>query len=240
MPGDLGSCDLHRDVPVHVAAPRGAAEQLLHVTHQLAQVRHGAASGPRPPHSAEQVLERRAGEGVGFSFVVAVRGVVRFVGHGPNVPVVFYAAVVPDSALTLPLVRLVDIRELALSSDEVHAALVDPAAGGVTVFVGAVRNHDADQGVIGLSYSAHPSALRRLREVVAQVGSRHDVIGLAAVHRVGDLDVGDAAVIVGASAAHRGQAFEACRDLIDDLKASVPIWKHQRFADGSDEWVGTP
>jgi molybdopterin synthase catalytic subunit len=76
--------------------------------------------------------------------------------------------------------------------------------------------------------------------VVEQVAARHDVIGLAAVHRVGDLAIGDAAVIVGASAAHRGEAFDACRALIDDLKASVPIWKHQRFADGSDEWVGTP
>lgn len=124
--------------------------------------------------------------------------------------------------------------------EEVHAALADPAAGGVTVFVGAVRDHDRDQGVVGLSYSAHPSAKERLVEVVKQVAARHDVIGLAAVHRVGDLDIGDAAVVVGASAAHRGEAFDACRALIDDLKQSVPIWKHQRFADGSDEWVGTP
>lgn len=146
----------------------------------------------------------------------------------------------PDPAPLLSPLRLVDIREQALSADEVHAALADPAAGGVTVFVGAVRDHDREQGVVGLSYSAHPTALVQLQEVVEQVAARHDVIGLAAVHRVGDLAIGDAAVIVGASAAHRGEAFDACRDLIDDLKASVPIWKHQRFADGSDEWVGTP
>jgi molybdopterin synthase catalytic subunit len=136
--------------------------------------------------------------------------------------------------------RLIDLREEALSVEEVHAALADPAAGGVTVFVGAVRDHDRDQGVVGLSYSAHPTAQQRLVEVVEQVAARHDVIGLAAVHRVGDLDIGDAAVVVGASARHRGEAFDACRALIDDLKLSVPIWKHQRFADGSDEWVGTP
>ena len=136
--------------------------------------------------------------------------------------------------------RLIDLREEALSVEEVHAALADPAAGGVTVFVGAVRDHDRDQGVVGLSYSAHPTAQQRLVEVVEQVAGRYDVIGLAAVHRVGDLDIGDAAVVVGASAAHRGEAFDACRALIDDLKMSVPIWKHQRFADGSDEWVGTP
>jgi molybdopterin synthase catalytic subunit len=146
----------------------------------------------------------------------------------------------PDPAPLLSPLRLVDIREQALSADEVQAALADPAAGGVTVFVGAVRDHDREQGVVGLSYSAHPTALVQLQEVVEQVAVRHDVIGLAAVHRVGDLAIGDAAVIVGASAAHRGEAFDACRALIDDLKASVPIWKHQRFADGSDEWVGTP
>jgi molybdopterin synthase catalytic subunit len=146
----------------------------------------------------------------------------------------------PDPAPLLSPLRLVDIREQALSADEVQAALADPAAGGVTVFLGAVRDHDREQGVVGLSYSAHPTALVQLQEVVEQVAARHDVIGLAAVHRVGDLAIGDAAVIVGASAAHRGEAFDACRALIDDLKASVPIWKHQRFADGSDEWVGTP
>jgi len=138
------------------------------------------------------------------------------------------------------LVRLVAIRDEALSTDEVHTALADPAAGGVTVFLGAVRDHDRDHGVVGLSYSAHPTALQRLAEVSEQVAARHDVFAVAAVHRVGDLDIGDAAVVVGASAAHRGEAFDACRDLIDTLKESVPIWKHQRFADGSDEWVGTP
>jgi molybdopterin synthase catalytic subunit len=60
------------------------------------------------------------------------------------------------------------------------------------------------------------------------------------VHRVGRLAIGDAAVIVATAAAHRGEAFEASRALIDDLKSTVPIWKHQRFTDGSDEWVGTP
>jgi molybdopterin synthase catalytic subunit len=72
------------------------------------------------------------------------------------------------------------------------------------------------------------------------VAGRHEVKALAAVHRVGELVIGDAAVIVATAAAHRGEAFAATRDLIDTLKAEVPIWKHQRFADGSDEWVGTP
>ena len=136
-------------------------------------------------------------------------------------------------------VRLVDIRETPLDVAEVCAALDDPASGGLTLFVGRVRNHDADADVLGLGYSAHPSALDRLREVCEQVAARH-AVDVAAVHRVGELAIGDIAVIVAASAGHRGDAFAASRDLIDTLKATVPIWKHQRFADGTDEWVGTP
>lgn len=64
-------------------------------------------------------------------------------------------------------------------------------------------------------------------------------MALAAVHRVGDLAVGDLAVVVGVSCPHRAEAFHACHAMIDELKASVPVWKHQRFTDGSDEWVGS-
>jgi molybdopterin synthase catalytic subunit len=140
----------------------------------------------------------------------------------------------------LPVVRLVDLRETPLDVAEVLDALADPAAGGIDVFVGAVRDHDRDQGVTGLEYSAHPTALTRLREVAEGVARRHDVVALAAVHRVGRLAIGDAAVIVATATAHRAEAFEASRALIDELKDTVPIWKHQLFADGSEEWVGTP
>ena len=137
-------------------------------------------------------------------------------------------------------VRLVEIREPPLDVAEVLAALDDAAAGGLTLFVGRVRDHDDGKGVTGLEYSAHPSALERLREVCERVAATHDVLGLAAVHRTGTLDIGDLAVVVATTAAHRDAAFAASRDLIDTLKAEVPIWKHQRFGDGSDEWVGTP
>jgi molybdopterin synthase catalytic subunit len=139
-----------------------------------------------------------------------------------------------------PAVRLVDIRDTPLDVAEVLAAVADVAAGGLTVFVGSVRDHDDDRAVTGLEYAAHPSALDRLREVVDAVAVKHDVLAVAAVHRVGVLALGEPAVVVAAAAAHRGDAFEASRALIDDLKATVPIWKHQRFADGTDEWVGTP
>ena len=141
---------------------------------------------------------------------------------------------------TPPVVRLVDLRETPLEVEEVMAALDDDAAGGLTLFVGRVRDHDGGKGVVGLDYSAHPTALARLREVCEQVAADHDVQGVAALHRTGSLAIGDVAVVVATVASHRGQAFAASRDLIDTLKSKVPIWKHQRFTDGQDEWVGTP
>src|SRR5262245_47494470 len=136
--------------------------------------------------------------------------------------------------------RELALREEPLSVDEVHTALADPQAGGLAVFVGTVRDHDGGRSVEGLTYSAHPSALDRMREIAEKVAASHDVIGVAAVHRVGQLAIGYSVVVVGVCEAHRAEAIDACRALIDQLKATVPIWKHQRFADGTDEWVGTP
>lgn len=136
--------------------------------------------------------------------------------------------------------RLVAIQDTPLSVDDVLKSLDDDASGGLVVFVGRVRDHDHGKGVTGLSYSAHPSALERLHEVCARVADEYDVTGVAAVHRVGDLAIGDLAVVVATTAGHRGSSFEASRALIDTLKAEVPIWKHQLFADGTEEWVGAP
>ena len=140
----------------------------------------------------------------------------------------------------MSVVRLIAVRESELSVDEARAAVADPAAGGIALFAGAVRDSDHDRGVSGLSYSAHPSAVDKLRRVAEVIAEKYPVIGIAAVHRVGDLGVGDLAVVLAVSCPHRAEAFNACRDLIDILKASVPIWKHQRFDDGTAEWVGTP
>jgi len=137
------------------------------------------------------------------------------------------------------VIRLAELREKPLSIDEVYAAVADRAAGGIAVFVGAVRDHDHSRAVTALSYSAHPSAAGQLRKVAEHVAGRFDVYAIAAVHRVGDLAIGDLAVVVAVSASHRGTAFEACRALIDELKATVPIWKHQRFAGGDSEWVNS-
>ena len=136
------------------------------------------------------------------------------------------------------VVRLVDVRAAELSLDEVRAAVADPAAGGIALFAGAVRDSDHGREVTGLSYSAHPSAAGELRRVAEVIAEKFKVTGIAAVHRVGDLAIGDLAVVVAVSCPHRADALDACRALIDELKASVPIWKHQRFTDGASEWVG--
>ncbi|MFD6419671.1 molybdenum cofactor biosynthesis protein MoaE [Streptomyces sp. NPDC060194] len=135
-------------------------------------------------------------------------------------------------------VKLLAIRDTPLSVDEVFRAVGDDASGGTALFVGTVRNHDGGADVDALGYSSHPTAEDELRRVAEKVVADFPVRALAAVHRVGDLAIGDLAVVVAVSCPHRGEAFEACRRLIDDLKSQVPIWKHQKFSDGTDEWVG--
>jgi len=134
-------------------------------------------------------------------------------------------------------VRLIAIRPDPLDPAEVLAAVADPAAGGVNLFSGVVRDHDHGAAVDHLEYLAHPTAEARLEEVAAAVAAEFDVRALAAVHRTGVLHVGDIAVLVAVAAAHRDQAYAASRALIDRLKAEVPIWKHQYLADGAEEWV---
>jgi molybdopterin synthase catalytic subunit len=137
------------------------------------------------------------------------------------------------------VIRLAELRDTPLSVDEVQAAVTDPGAGGIALFVGVVRDQDGAREVTRLSYSAHPSAAAELRVVAEKVAADFDVRALAAVHRVGDLAVGDIAVVVAVACTHRGEAFQACRMLIDNLKHQVPVWKHQQFSDGSSEWVSS-
>ncbi len=134
---------------------------------------------------------------------------------------------------------MAELRDDALSVDEVLGAVADPGAGGIALFTGVVRDNDHGRDVQRLSYSAHPSAADQLHQVCADVAAKFDVTALAAVHRVGDLAVGDIAVVVAVSCPHRAAAFTACRALIDQLKESVPVWKHQVFGDGESEWVNS-
>jgi len=135
------------------------------------------------------------------------------------------------------VIRMTELRAEPLSVDEIQAVAADPAAGAVVVFAGAVRDHDHGRGVTALSYSAHPSAAAELSRVAEKIAASYPVVSLAVAHRTGDLQIGDLAVVAAVGAAHRQVAFEACLALIDELKATVPIWKHQLFADGTSEWV---
>ena len=137
------------------------------------------------------------------------------------------------------MIRMAELRDAPLSVDEVRGAVMDPGAGGIALFAGAVRNHDHGRDVVRLSYSAHPSAAAELRRVCEKVAAEFDVSALAAVHRVGELAVGDLAVVVAVSCPHRAEAFAACRALIDELKRSVPVWKQQMFSGGDSEWVNS-
>ncbi|SCK31789.1 molybdenum cofactor biosynthesis protein MoaE [Streptomyces sp. WMMB 322] len=135
-------------------------------------------------------------------------------------------------------IRLLGIRDAPLSVDEVFRAVGDDSAGGTALFVGTVRDHDGGADVTRLGYSSHPTAEAELRRVAEKTAADFPVRALAAVHRVGELAIGDLAVVVAVSCPHRAEAFAACHRLVDDLKREVPIWKHQTFADGTEEWVG--
>lgn len=143
-------------------------------------------------------------------------------------------------------VRAARLVDEPLSVDRLMAEVLDPAVGGIVLFVGAVRDHDRDvaagtrRGVTTLDYTAHPLAEQRLAEVAQRAAEIDGVRAVAVEHRVGHLEVGDLAVVVAVGAEHRAEAFAGCRQLIDELKAGVPIWKEQTFTDGVSEWVGLP
>lgn len=122
-----------------------------------------------------------------------------------------------------------------------HAASVgDAAAGAVVTFAGVVRDHDHGRAVRCIDYVAHPSAQRVLAQVAADVAARSEIDALAVSHRLGELAVGECALAVAVSAAHRAEAFAAASLLVDEVKHHLPVWKRQVFADGSDEWVACP
>lgn len=130
------------------------------------------------------------------------------------------------------------VTEQPLLLTEHEELVAHEAAGAVVGFAGVVRNHDGGRDVLRLDYSAHPHAEQILFEVLAEVAAESSgVRAIAASHRVGTLAVGDAALVAAVSAAHRGAAFSTCALLVDRVKERLPVWKHQFFADGTDEWV---
>lgn len=114
------------------------------------------------------------------------------------------------------------------------------AAGAIVGFVGMIRDHDHGRQVRRLEYSAHPTAEQVMAEVLAEIAEQAvGVRALAASHRIGVLHIGDAALVAAVAADHRREAFEACALLVDTIKARLPVWKHQFFADDTEEWVGS-
>ncbi|THV42975.1 molybdenum cofactor biosynthesis protein MoaE [Glycomyces buryatensis] len=132
------------------------------------------------------------------------------------------------------------ISETNLDVAEHERAVTLDAAGAIVTFSGNVRDHDHGRSVTKLSYEGHPSAEPLLREIAEEIAQRPGVHGVAVSHRIGDLAIGDAALVAAVAAEHRKEAFDACADLVDEVKARLPIWKHQFFTDGTEEWVNCP
>jgi len=143
--------------------------------------------------------------------------------------------------MTLPdKVKLVGVSSAPLDVAAHEAAVRDPAVGADVTFCGVVRDHDQARTVVELEYSAHPSAADVLAEVAAGIAEDDAVIAVAISHRIGQLRIGDVALVASVTAAHRKEAFDSCARLVDEAKARLPIWKRQVFADGTDEWVNCP
>ena len=115
-----------------------------------------------------------------------------------------------------------------------------PRAGAVATFVGLVRDHDpsVEGRVVGLDYSAHPTAQDVLERLATAAAESPDVLGVAVSPRIGHLAVGEAAIIAAVSTAHRAEAFDVCRALVETVKAELPVWKREILEDGSHVWVG--
>lgn len=131
-----------------------------------------------------------------------------------------------------------DLSEAALQQHTAEDGVWGQEAGAVVGFSGIVRNHDDGRSVERLSYTAHPQAADRLREVAQGIAGQYPGVRVWVSHRVGALEVGDHALVAAIAAAHRAEAFAACAELIEQVKAEVPIWKEQFFSDGTREWVG--
>jgi molybdopterin synthase catalytic subunit len=140
--------------------------------------------------------------------------------------------------VSAPLIaRVVDV---PLSVGEHEDAVADKAAGAVVSFAGVVRDHDGGRSVTELEYVGHPTAQDVIAEIAAEFAARPGLHAVAVSHRIGMLGIGDVALACAVSAAHRGEAFTACADLVDEVKKRLPIWKRQVFTDGEEEWVACP
>lgn len=179
-------------------------------------------------------LSRAVAGSMGSTLVVAIPGSHGAVRDALTVlgPLLEHAHAVIGGANHRSLVR-----ETPITAAEAEAEVRRPDAGAVVTFEGRVRDHDHGRQVASLRYEGHPDAEKTLRAVIAEAGGLPGVLAAASLHRVGECAIGDVAFVAAVSAAHRREAFDACAWLVDEVKQRLPVWKLQRFKDGTQEWV---
>lgn len=131
-----------------------------------------------------------------------------------------------------------DLQDSAIDSQSLRLKMMHDQAGAFACFEGWVRNHNEGRGVLKLAYEAYTSlALKEGRLIMEEAMAEYDILDAYCVHRVGQLEIGDSAVWVGVSSAHRDAAFAACRTIIDEVKLRVPIWKNESYPEGDSGWI---
>jgi molybdopterin synthase catalytic subunit len=131
------------------------------------------------------------------------------------------------------------VTEAPISVETLAASVKSDRAGAIVTFSGDVRNHDKGKEVAALSYEIHPSAPTVIRKITEEVCAKYEVVNVAVAHRYGEIPIGESAFVVAVSAAHRVAALNCCEELVERVKAELPIWKYQSFSDGSTEWVNS-
>jgi molybdenum cofactor synthesis domain-containing protein len=142
-------------------------------------------------------------------------------------------------ARTASSVERAEVTASLIDTDELVRLVSRDQSGAIATFAGVVRDHDGGRAVKSLHYEAHPSASSVLQAVTSEIAATAPVNAIAVAHRIGDIPIGEAALVVAVSAAHRGEAFAVCARLVDSIKENLPVWKHQVFSDGTDEWVNS-
>lgn len=135
------------------------------------------------------------------------------------------------------VVHHAEVTESPIDAQAIKALVSNSTVGAVVMFSGDVRDHDHGRSVVSLTYEAHPLAQEVLETVVGDFAAGANVSAIAAIHRVGEIPIGQAALVVAVASSHRSDAFMAAGALVDLIKEKLPVWKHQFFADGTDEWV---
>lgn len=131
------------------------------------------------------------------------------------------------------------VTESVITAEALASQVKNDGAGAVVTFSGDVRNHDKGKGVTSLNYEIHPTAQSVIEKITNEVVAKHDVVNVAIAHRYGVIPIGESAFVVAVAASHRAPAFKCCEELVERVKAELPIWKYQEFTDGTTEWVNS-